>query len=219
MSSEMRELMQSVLDFVNRQPCRCMSIAQLGERDYCDRCQSVKNLRALLARTEAGADGGAPICLFDATNPCDGTCGECHHLHASPKDAAPVADGADYPEAAEVCGEAYQVVGALLDALGIFDTPEGEKILDNLSQHRMVHRDVLPWTLPHPQDASGDAEDARRYRWARDHVGGTAWNDDNFATVTIGVTVPKPRGTCAFDVTAEMLDAAIDAAMQAKEAK
>lgn len=78
---------------------------------------------------------------------------------------------------------------------------------------------TIPKKTTHPQDASGDAEDARRYRWARDHVGGTAWNDDNFATVTIGVTVPKPRGTCAFDVTAEMLDAAIDSAMQAKEAR
>lgn len=52
-----------------------------------------------------------------------------------------------YPEAAEVCAEAYQVVGVLLDALDLFDTPEGEKILDNLSEHRMVHNDVLPWTL------------------------------------------------------------------------
>jgi hypothetical protein len=59
MSSEM----QVVLDFVSRQPCRCMSIAQLGERDYCDRCQSTKNLRALLARTEAGADGAAMAAL------------------------------------------------------------------------------------------------------------------------------------------------------------
>ena len=50
-----------------------------------------------------------------------------------------------YPEAAEVCGEAYQVVGSLLDDLGVFNTPEAEKVLDNLSQHRMVHADVLPW--------------------------------------------------------------------------
>ena len=55
--------------------------------------------------------------------------------------------GADreYPEAAEVCGEAYQVVGSLLSDLGIFETERARKILDNLSQHRMVHRDVLPW--------------------------------------------------------------------------
>jgi hypothetical protein len=51
----------------------------------------------------------------------------------------------EYPEAAEVCGEAYQVVGSLLDDLGVFNTPEAEKVLDNLSHHRMVHSDVLPW--------------------------------------------------------------------------
>jgi hypothetical protein len=55
--------------------------------------------------------------------------------------------GEEYPEAAEVCAEAYQVVGCMLMQLGLFDTPEAEKILDNLSQHRMVHRDVLPWTI------------------------------------------------------------------------
>lgn len=50
-------------------------------------------------------------------------------------------------EAQLVCWEAYQVVGSLLDSLGIFDTPEAEKILDNLAQARLVHRDVLPWTV------------------------------------------------------------------------
>jgi hypothetical protein len=48
-------------------------------------------------------------------------------------------------EAEQVCAEAYQVVGSLLDDLGIFDTDEGEKILDNLSQAQMIHNDVLPW--------------------------------------------------------------------------
>ena len=54
-------------------------------------------------------------------------------------------DGEQYPEAAEVCGEAYQVVGSLLDDLGVFEHPHAQKALDNLSQHRMVHTDVLPW--------------------------------------------------------------------------
>ena len=48
-------------------------------------------------------------------------------------------------EAEEVCAEAYQVVGSLLSDLGIFETDAAEKILDNLSQARMVHKDVLPW--------------------------------------------------------------------------
>jgi hypothetical protein len=48
-------------------------------------------------------------------------------------------------EAQRVCWEAYQVVGSLLSDLGIFDTPEAERILDNLSQARIVHQNVLPW--------------------------------------------------------------------------
>lgn len=48
-------------------------------------------------------------------------------------------------EAEEVCGEAYQVVGSLLSDLGIFETDHAKKILDNLSQAKMVHKDVLPW--------------------------------------------------------------------------
>ena len=47
--------------------------------------------------------------------------------------------------AAQVCGEAYQVVGSLLEDLGIFDTPQAVKILDNLAQAKQVHADVLPW--------------------------------------------------------------------------
>lgn len=47
--------------------------------------------------------------------------------------------------AEEVCAEAYQVVGSLLSDLGIFETDRAEKILDNLSQARLVHDNVLPW--------------------------------------------------------------------------
>lgn len=57
-------------------------------------------------------------------------------------------------EAEQVCAEAYQVVGSLLSDLGKFDTPEAEKILDNLSQAKLVHKDVLPW----PSYASGAQE-------------------------------------------------------------
>lgn len=48
-------------------------------------------------------------------------------------------------DAEEVCAEVYQVVGSLLSDLGIFETHRAEKILDNLSQAKMVHDDVLPW--------------------------------------------------------------------------
>lgn len=73
----------------------------------------------------------------------------------------PAQEQGEYPEAPMVCAEAYQVVGCLLDSLGLFDTPEGQKILDNLSQHRLVHTDILPWTLTR---AAG-AEDARGVTW------------------------------------------------------
>lgn len=49
-------------------------------------------------------------------------------------------------EAAEVCAEAYQVIGVLLSDTGQFDTPHGEKVLDNLSAAKRVHKDVLPWS-------------------------------------------------------------------------
>lgn len=48
-------------------------------------------------------------------------------------------------EAEMVCAEAYQVVGCLLSDLGLFETEQARKILDNLSAARRVHQDVLPW--------------------------------------------------------------------------
>jgi hypothetical protein len=48
-------------------------------------------------------------------------------------------------ESEQVCAEAYQVVASLLSDLGQYDTEPGQKILDNLSQAKMVHSDVLPW--------------------------------------------------------------------------
>lgn len=47
--------------------------------------------------------------------------------------------------AEEVCAEAYQVVGSLISDLGVFETEQAQKILDNLSEARVVHHDVLPW--------------------------------------------------------------------------
>lgn len=53
----------------------------------------------------------------------------------------------NYNQAEQVCGQAYQVVGVLLDELGLFNSEPGQKILDNLSQARLVHDDVLPFVL------------------------------------------------------------------------
>ncbi|WP_409520299.1 hypothetical protein [Pseudescherichia sp.] len=56
-------------------------------------------------------------------------------------------------EMEQVCAEAYQVVGLLADACGIFETSEGvTKMLDNLSECRMVHSDILPFSV----DSVGD---------------------------------------------------------------
>jgi hypothetical protein len=48
-------------------------------------------------------------------------------------------------EAAHVCAEAYQVLGSMVSDLGLTGTEQTTKLLDNLSQARMVHRDILPW--------------------------------------------------------------------------
>ncbi|WP_434475475.1 dATP/dGTP pyrophosphohydrolase domain-containing protein [Escherichia coli] len=51
-----------------------------------------------------------------------------------------------------VCAEAYQVVGVMADALGVFGDAAVQKVLDNLSQQKLVHRDVLPFSLPATPD-------------------------------------------------------------------
>jgi hypothetical protein len=50
-----------------------------------------------------------------------------------------------YPEAATVCAELYQVIGCLAEELGVFAHPDVQRALDNASQHKLVHRDLLPW--------------------------------------------------------------------------
>jgi len=45
-----------------------------------------------------------------------------------------------------ICAETYQVVGSLASDLGIFGSClQLGKVLDNLSQQKRVHNDVLPW--------------------------------------------------------------------------
>lgn len=74
----------------------------------------------------------------------------------------------DRSEAERVCGEAYQVVGSLLSDLGIFGSPEGDKILDNLSEARMVHGDVLPWASYEPPEAAALQAELASLRESRD---------------------------------------------------
>ena len=72
--------------------------------------------------------------------------------------AAVLADRDERASAAEqVCYEAYQVVGSMLDDMGQFNTEQARKVLDNLSQAKKVHDDVLPWPSFRVQDAPSDA--------------------------------------------------------------
>lgn len=51
-------------------------------------------------------------------------------------------------ELENICGVAYQVVGSLALQAGVFETSEQvSKLLDNLSECRMIHTDVLPFKL------------------------------------------------------------------------
>lgn len=56
-------------------------------------------------------------------------------------------------DATNACHQAYQAVAVMLIDLGLFDSDRGEKLLDNLSQARVVHEDVLPWPSAEQQRA------------------------------------------------------------------
>lgn len=47
-----------------------------------------------------------------------------------------------------ICAETYQVVGLLSEAIGVFNDPAIQKVMDNLAQQKLVHSDVLPFALP-----------------------------------------------------------------------
>lgn len=46
-----------------------------------------------------------------------------------------------------ICAEAYQVIGVLASQLGCFGDPKVIKLMDNLSEQKLVHNDVLPFSL------------------------------------------------------------------------
>lgn len=50
-----------------------------------------------------------------------------------------------YTELQKICAEAYQVIGVLSNETGRFDDAKTVKILDNLSELKMIHNDVLPY--------------------------------------------------------------------------
>lgn len=52
---------------------------------------------------------------------------------------------AEYSEKDMVLDEAYLAVGSMADDLGIFNHEKVRALLDNLSQHKRVHKDIIPW--------------------------------------------------------------------------
>lgn len=44
-----------------------------------------------------------------------------------------------------ICAEAYQAVGSLSSDCGRFGDDDVQRVLDNLSEQRLVHKDVLPF--------------------------------------------------------------------------
>lgn len=96
-------------------------------------------------------------------------------------------------EAEEVCAEAYQVVGSLLSDLGIFETKHAKQILDNLSQAKMVHKDVLPWPSfdrkrrgePVKVNAIFETENGEVIGTTVAKVKRVEWQDDSSLTVVI----------------------------------
>ena len=85
------------------------------------------------------------------------SCSNCTHNELSPHKSIPLftadqlraavrADRAErVSDAEQVCYEAYQVVGSMLEDLGQFGSGRSWKVLDNLNQAKKVHDDVLPW--------------------------------------------------------------------------
>jgi hypothetical protein len=50
-------------------------------------------------------------------------------------------------ELENLCAESYCVVGQLLMGMGLFDSKKGQKILDNLAEHKIIHTDILPFHI------------------------------------------------------------------------
>lgn len=115
-----------------------------------------------------------------------------------------------------VCAQAYQIVGSLLDDLGQFGTALADKILDNLSEARIVHDDVLPWPSfanVQPKAAEGDAQIAALILAEFGSVSpphGFA-PDDMVAAYKLGRSHVEPKGSA----TVEQWEAALSAVMPA----
>lgn len=147
------------IEFAARAPVevvRAMA-AELQKRREADSAEPASNHEELpldyLQGQKDGLEWAAQ--LAEANHPQTGD-----WLYDDPLDLAKaIRKGPDIPEFAgphpvtpdglsTVCAEAYQVVGVMADALGVFGDAAVQKVLDNLSQQKLVHRDVLPFSLP-----------------------------------------------------------------------
>ena len=48
-------------------------------------------------------------------------------------------------ELEQVCYELYQVIGSLADYAGVWNHPDVVRAMDNASDARLTHKDLLPW--------------------------------------------------------------------------
>jgi hypothetical protein len=100
--------------------------------------------------------------------------------------ASPQAQPAGVPqqgrsEAEQVCHETYAAIGTILFDLAESGHPQAEKLLDNLSEARLVHKDVLPFAdnpaiKQTPLEGGGSAVDGVRgdaevqYHWSDERL-------------------------------------------------
>lgn len=92
-------------------------------------------------------------------------------------------------ELKEICSEAYIVVGTLASDCGRFDDDHVIKILDNLSEQKIIHNDVLPFpskALPTYSDIEVEFESLISDYWdAAWHEGKTGENMSKTANETL----------------------------------
>lgn len=46
-----------------------------------------------------------------------------------------------------LCAEAYIVIGYLAERCGVFDNELVVKVMDNLSEHKVIHEDIIPFHI------------------------------------------------------------------------
>jgi hypothetical protein len=120
----------SVSRTVTQVPCSCSVVATDGEREALEK--TVRDIIAVYHKTHLTkeAQTNAMVSVLQAAKASSGVPNQT--------------DKARIEELETICAEAYQVVGLLSDFL-----PDA-KLLDNLSQQKLVHTDVLPC---HPKTA------------------------------------------------------------------